>query len=724
MADKRIGVALILSAYDKASAVLNKVISGADRRLASLQARTSAMASKSFAAGQQLVAAGLAVGAPIYKAVEAATEFETKMVDIRKQISALDDPKQLALMQKQIISLGKELPIPISEIQDLIAAGARMDVPRQQLIAYTKDVTKMSIAFDITAGDIGESMGKIAKVFNQPISKMSAMADAINYLDDNAISKGGDIIDVLQRIGGTAKYLKFEQAGALVSTFLTLGETPERAASGINELIVTLSAASVQSNKARAALAYLGLSATDVQKRMTVDAQGTILDVLSRINKVRPDKQNSVLAMLFGQEHIGKIAKLSTSVGEYRRQLALVNGQQKGSMDREYQKRIASTAAQTQLAKNQLRALAITAGNALLPAFNSLLKSLSPIMQKVTVWMQNNPKLVKTLVMGAAVLSGLAITGGYFSFVLGGRFRGFSLVAGGGRVLTNILQFMAAPKIKLLRLMIQAKNFLGLLKGAFLNVGRAVVFVGRLFLTNPILLAITAIAVAAYLVYRNWDKIKIWFSNLWGKVKQIFSATWQWIKNLFLKYSVWGLIISNWSKITAFFTGLWDNVKTIFSNMGGWVKGWASGFIDAGKGIINAIWEGIKSKAQMLYNKVKEVAQKIRNFFPFSPAKDGPLRDIHRIKLIETIATTITPQPLIQSMSRALAGFSANNFRMPSPVPVGSGGGSGMTINFSPTINLSGNSTQQDAHLLNKELKKQFNKLMKEFQEQLARRSF
>lgn len=81
----------------------------------------------------------------------------------------------------------------------------------------------------------------------------------------------------------------------------------------------------------------------------------------------------------------------------------------------------------------------------------------------------------------------------------------------------------------------------GAIGGALLTVGKIFAFVGRLFLFNPIGLAITAIAAGAYLVYKNWDTIKGWFSSFFawmeGKVTQV--AGWfkgmvpDWARNLF-----------------------------------------------------------------------------------------------------------------------------------------------------------------------------------------------
>lgn len=59
-------------------------------------------------------------------------------------------------------------------------------------------------------------------------------------------------------------------------------------------------------------------------------------------------------------------------------------------------------------------------------------------------------------------------------------------------------------------------TLLGLASGALGFLRGAILTVGRLFLTNPIGLAITGIALGAFLIYENWDKLKIWFSDFFN----------------------------------------------------------------------------------------------------------------------------------------------------------------------------------------------------------------
>lgn len=64
-------------------------------------------------------------------------------------------------------------------------------------------------------------------------------------------------------------------------------------------------------------------------------------------------------------------------------------------------------------------------------------------------------------------------------------------------------------------------------------------------------------------------------------------------------------------------------------------------FLQAGKNIVTSIADGIKSAIGKVTGAISDVATKVRNFLPFSPAKDGPLRDIHRLNFGGTIADSI-----------------------------------------------------------------------------------
>jgi hypothetical protein len=124
--------------------------------------------------------------------------------------------------------------------------------------------------------------------------------------------------------------------------------------------------------------------------------------------------------------------------------------------------------------------------------------------------------------------------------------------------------------------------------------------------------------------------------------------------------------------------------------------------------------------AMMPINAVKSMVSKIRDHLPFSPAKVGPLKDIHKIKLVETIASSINAKPLLKAFGNVTGQLYG---QMNRPIPVGGGGGN-QSIHFNPVINLSGSATQADGDMITSKLKAEFSKMMRDFAANKARVSF
>ena len=91
------------------------------------------------------------------------------------------------------------------------------------------------------------------------------------------------------------------------------------------------------------------------------------------------------------------------------------------------------------------------------------------------------------------------------------------------------------------------------------------------------------------------------------------------------------LLYKNWDTIKEWAGKLGESVKSIFTDMLEFVKNLGGAFIDAGKNIVNSITDGIKAVAMGPVNAIKDVAGNIRNMLPFSPAKEGPLKDLDKL---------------------------------------------------------------------------------------------
>ncbi|MCZ4273301.1 tape measure protein [Maritalea porphyrae] len=78
-------------------------------------------------------------------------------------------------------------------------------------------------------------------------------------------------------------------------------------------------------------------------------------------------------------------------------------------------------------------------------------------------------------------------------------------------------------------------------------------------------------------------------------------------------------------------------------------------FAHHGERMMETIASGMRAKSHLLVSAMRDVTKQLRDHLPSSPAKTGPLSDIHRLKFSETIARSIKPGPMVKAMRQAAA---------------------------------------------------------------------
>lgn len=141
--------------------------------------------------------------------------------------------------------------------------------------------------------------------------------------------------------------------------------------------------------------------------------------------------------------------------------------------------------------------------------------------------------------------------------------------------------------------------------------------------------------------------------------------------------------------------------------------------IGQGERIMLSLATGMERGTGKVVEAVANATQKVRDHLPSSPAKTGPLSDIHRLKFGETIAQSINAKPMVAAM-RAAAGATMAAATLSSPAFAEARTSevakqyaartsqsqtteAPITINYQPTIQLSGdaqNAEQRFGELL------------------------
>ena len=192
---------------------------------------------------------------------------------------------------------------------------------------------------------------------------------------------------------------------------------------------------------------------------------------------------------------------------------------------------------------------------------------------------------------------------------------------------------------------------------------------------NPIgLIIIALIALGAAVVFawkhsetfRNivlgaWSAIQVGVGAAIGWLKVAVPAVFSWIKSSFLRYTPLGIVLSHWGQIRAVIAATVGAVRATigwFAGLPGKFAGWfgaaktaannkltevvtlarsipgrilsALGNVgthlkDAGAKLIQGLADGILGRIRAVTDAAGRVAQKIKDFFPGSPVKEGPL---------------------------------------------------------------------------------------------------
>ena len=174
------------------------------------------------------------------------------------------------------------------------------------------------------------------------------------------------------------------------------------------------------------------------------------------------------------------------------------------------------------LQQQRMAVLKMEISGHLIPVMDKLLPYFTAGINKVREFAAEHPNLIKYIGMAVMGLSALSVVGGGVLLTLAPmilsiaatRYALASMGVKGG---------MAGLMLKGLKggAGVAGRAFMFLGGFALPMVGKALLFLGKALLLNPIGLAVGALVLGAVLVYKNWDKVQKWWSGTTWKQKAL-----------------------------------------------------------------------------------------------------------------------------------------------------------------------------------------------------------
>ncbi|WP_025995973.1 phage tail tape measure protein [Pseudomonas viridiflava] len=490
---------------------------------------------------------------PLIDAVKAAMGFETSMAGVKRSVT-FETPQQFQAMSRDILDLSERLPESASGLAAIVTEGAKANVPRAELTGFATDAVKMGIAFDQTAAQSGEMMGKWRSSFEMTQPQVAALSEKINVLGGNNLEKQiATMVTAMGPLGPVAGRASGEIA-AMGATLAGVDVPTDVAAKGIKSFMQSIT----EGGAAKAgAFEALQLDINQLTQGMQQDPSGTIEKVLKAISTVDPGTQSAVITQLFGEESLGAITPLLKNLDVLRSNLAKVGEgvQSAGTIEQEFQANSETTAVALKEMENRVDRLSINIGSMFLPAMNETMAVIGPMISQVAALAAEHPGVIKGVV-GAAIAFGVLQV---------------AVIAA-----TNASRVLSAV--------------LGM---------------------SPVGIVVRALALAAGLLIANWSTVAPYFQAVWAAIREPVMALWEVFKTVF-GWSAIGLVVSNWQPLSAFFVGLWDGIKTLASSAFDVMK---TLFNWSPLGLIISNWEPLSAFFSALWGVIQALASPVIGYF-------------------------------------------------------------------------------------------------------------
>ncbi|WP_211474657.1 phage tail tape measure protein [Collimonas humicola] len=602
------------------------------------------------ATGIGATVAGAAVGAPLVTGLKEAKHYQTE----KGRITALGLGPKVSADAENYARNMKTYGTSHAENLELVRDSMSVfgDLPHAQMVAPM--LAKMKFANKAFYGEEagGENERKFmdmlkvievrggtasAEKFNEQANMVQKVISAtggrvgptewLNLIKTGGIAAKGmdersfyyELEPLVQELGG------FGVGNGLMSSYNNLyqGRTSKRAAMNLDKLGLIGDHTKVKHDKVgqTAQLDPGALLGSDLFKKSQFEwMEKVLLPQLAKNGITGKDKILDTIGSLFTNRKAGDLmANMYLQRAQIHKNRTLNEGaynvDQLEPLARE------QAAGKEMAAHAKLADLQLTMGEKILPLYSSAIETVTKALEGLNGFMERNPATAKAMIVGFGILAAILVVLGPLMLGLAALIGPYAMlhvlfakmgVAGG--VLTPILRGMGS---------------------GFMAVGKAIWWLGRALLTNPIVLLITLIAVLAFLIYKNWEPLKAFFSDLWDGITDRFSHAWETIKTF-----AGGL----WADVKAAFDGGIGGVSALIMNwspLGLFYKAFAgvmswfgvempSTFTEFGANIIQGLVNGISSGFSFLKDKIKQLGAMVGMTFAKEQEIHSPSRVFSR----------------------------------------------------------------------------------------------
>jgi len=592
------------------------------------------------------------VGGAIVGMAQDSIAVESAFAGVLKTTDGLIDPMgnltQAGVEMKQgFRDLAKEVPITLEELMGIGEVGGQLGITEDNLLGFTETIAALGVTTNLSSQEAAMGLSQFSNIMGTSQGDISNLGSAIVYLGNNFATTEADVMNFGQRIAGAGAVVGMTEGDVLgiSAAFSSMGINAEAGGTAVQKTLLDMNTAVVTGGDQLKLYAQTaGVSADEFSAMWETDAAGAFSMFVTGLGE-QGDNATATLQEL-GLEDQRLVASFLSMSQNGELLTSAINGAntafaENTALAAEAETRYSTTESQMQILQNNVRDLGLSFGDALLPAVNSLIEGLLPLID------QYGPMLSEVfLALGDSLLGivdgflalfgvnpagGIAEIGEVIGAVFGegaqDAFLGFvgwlqtsipeALTFAQG-VIQQFSDFFATISPIIDGIVTQIKTFWQSLQD-----NAAVIWTGiQNIISGFVDIVLGIITTWLAVITGEW-------SAAWVGIQQILQGAWDFIAGIVT--TAFGLILSicgtnltalsttiaqiwviiktvtssTWASILSFLSSLWASIKTIATAVWEGIKTTVSNVVEGIKTAVNTAFESIKSTATSIWEGIK-----------------------------------------------------------------------------------------------------------------------
>lgn len=330
-----------------------------------------------------IVAGGIA-------AFKASMDYESAFAGVRKTVDATEE--EFAKLSAGIREMSKVLPTSATDIAAVGEAAGQLGIKTENILGFTRVMIDLGEATNMTSETAATEFARFANIVGMSQKDFDKLGSVVVDLGNNLATTEAEIVSMAMRLAGAGAQVGLTEAEimAFSGALSSVGIAAEAGGSAFSKVMINMQlAAELGGDELKEFGKVAGMSASDFKKAFQTDAAGAIISFIKGLSTAE-ERGMSAIAMLdeMGISEVrmrDALLRAAGASGVFTESIALGTKawKENTALTEEAEQRYATTESQLKMMWNRIKDVAITMGDALVPAVMSALDAAKPLIEQI-----------------------------------------------------------------------------------------------------------------------------------------------------------------------------------------------------------------------------------------------------------------------------------------------------------------------------------------------------